>query len=132
MSNESESKTTAKPQPVKPADPKPAAAQSAATAAKKDEPLALEERRYSYDELRRNASQLVPDQLIALLHDGRAHVRSNAVLGLAATGQAIPQLVPLLRDSESVPALAAAEAITRLGREIRPLIPQIVLAVDGT
>jgi hypothetical protein len=132
MSNESEAKTTAKPQPAKPADPKPAAAQPAATAAKKDEPLALEERRYSYDELRRNASQLVPDELIALLHDGRAHVRSNAVLGLAATGQAIPQIVPLLRDSESVPALAAAEALTRLGREIRPLIPQIVLAVDGT
>ncbi|MEO8843395.1 MAG: HEAT repeat domain-containing protein [Kofleriaceae bacterium] len=136
MSNEADGSGKAKAQPAaKPADPKPAAA----PAAKKEaEPLglpvalALEERRYSFDELKRGASQLVPDQLIALLVDGRAHVRSNAVLGLAATGQAVPQIVLLLRDSEQVAALAAAEAVTRLGRAIRPLIPQIVLAVDGT
>ena len=135
MSNESDGPgKTAKAQPTKPADPKPAAtAATPAPAAKKEaEPLALEERRYSFDDLKRAASQLVPDQLIALLVDGRAHVRSNAVLGLAATGQAIPQIVPLLRDSEQIAALAAAEAVGRLGRDIRPLIPQIVLAVDGT
>ena len=135
MSNESDgSAKTAKAQPAKPADPKPAtpAAPTAAPAKKEAEPLALEDRRYSFDELKRGASQLSPEQLIALLVDGRAHVRSNAVLGLAATGQAVPQIVPLLRDSEQVAALAAAEAVGRLGREIRPLIPQIVLAVDGT
>ncbi|MEO8554726.1 MAG: HEAT repeat domain-containing protein, partial [Kofleriaceae bacterium] len=136
MSNESDgSGKTAKAQPAKPADPKPAAAAAAAPApaAKKDvEPLALEERRYSFDELKRGAAQLTPDVLIGMLNDGRAHVRANAVLGLAATGQALPAMVPLLRDSEAVAANAAADAIVKLGREIRPLIPQIVLALDGT
>ncbi|HET9987614.1 MAG TPA: hypothetical protein VFQ65_03825, partial [Kofleriaceae bacterium] len=136
MSNDTDGsgKTTAKAQPAKPADPKPAAAAAPAAAASKKEaePLALEERRYSFDELKRSASQLAPDQLLEMLGDGRAHVRANAVLGLAATGQAVPQLVPVLRDSEAVAAGAAAEAITKLGREIRPLIPQIVLALDGT
>jgi len=133
MSNELDgSGKTAKAQPAKPADPKPAAAPAAAPAKKEAESLALEERRYSFDELRRGASQLVPDQLLAMLGDGRAHVRANALLGLAATGQAVPQLVPLLRDSEAVASAAAAEAIVRLGREIRPLIPQIVAALDGT
>lgn len=129
MSNESDGSGKVKAQA---AEPKPAAPAAVPAAKKPAEPLALEDRRYGFDELERGASQLVPDQLIALLVDGRAHVRSNAVLGLAATGQAVPQIVPLLRDSEQVAALAAAEAVTRLGRAIRPLIPQIVLAVDGT
>jgi len=124
MSNESDgSGKTAKAQPAKPADPKPAAPVKA-------EPLDLEERRYSFDELKRGS--LVPDQLLALIVDGRAHVRANAVLGLAALGQAVPQLVPVLRDSETIAAGAAAEAIVKLGRDIRPLIPQIVAALDGT
>jgi hypothetical protein len=138
MSNESDgSGKTAKAQPAKPADPKPAdakpaQAQQAGAPAKKDEPLDLEERRYSFEELKRGAAQLSPDALLSMLGDGRAHVRANAVLGLAASGQAVPQLVPVLRDSEAVAAGAAAEAIVRLGREIRPLIPQIVAALDGT
>ena len=128
MSNESDgSGKTAKAQPAKAADPKPA---PAAPAKKDAEPLELEERRYSFEDLKR--SLLVPDQLLAMLGDGRAHVRANAVLGLAASGQAVPQLVPVLRDSEAVAASAAAEAIAKLGREIRPLIPQIVAALDGT
>src|SRR3569832_375715 len=128
MSNDSDgSGKTAKAQPAKATDPKPA---PAAPAKKDAEPLELEERRYSFEDLKR--SLLVPDQLLALLGDGRAHVRANAVLGLAASGQAVPQLAPVLRDSEAVAASAAAEAIAKLGREIRPLIPQIVAALDGT
>src|SRR3569833_1800479 len=103
MSNESDgSGKTAKAQPAKAADPKPA---PAAPAKKDAEPLELEERRYSFEDLKR--SLLVPDQLLAMLGDGRAHVRANAVLGLAASGQAVPQLVPVLRDSEAVAANAA-------------------------
>ncbi|MFT3699228.1 MAG: HEAT repeat domain-containing protein [Kofleriaceae bacterium] len=105
---------------------KPAAAKEPAKA----EPLALEERRYSFDELKRNTSQLNADELGSMLMDGRAHVRSNAVLGLAALGQATPQLPPLLRDSEAVVALATADALQKLGRAIQPLIPQIVAALD--
>src|SRR3569832_2132175 len=128
MSNDSDgSGKTAKAQPAKATDPKPA---PAAPAKKDAEPLELEERRYSFEDLKR--SLLVPDQLLAMLGDGRAHVRANAVLGLAASGQAVPQLAPVLRDSEAVAASAAAEAIAKLGREIRPLIPQIVAALDGT
>jgi len=105
---------------------------AALASANQDEPLELEERRYSFDELERGAAQLVPETLIAMLVDGRTHVRSNAVLGLAATRQAVPMLVPLLRDSELVVANATADALSKLGREIRPLLPQIVAALDGT
>ena len=135
MSNESDgSGKTAKAQAAKPADPKPADAKPAQAnaPAKKDEPIDLEERRYSFEELKRGAAQLAPEVLMSMLGDGRAHVRANAVLGLAASGHAVPQLVPVLRDSEAIAAGAAAEAIVKLGREIRPLIPQIVAALDGT
>src|SRR3569623_1810705 len=128
MSNESDgSGKTAKAQPAKAADPKPA---PAAPAKKDAEPLELEERRYSFEELKR--SLLVPDQLLAMRGDGRAHVRANAVIGLAASVEAVTQLLPVLRDSEAVAASAAAEAIAKRGREIRPVIPQIVAALDGT
>ncbi|HEY0255510.1 MAG TPA: HEAT repeat domain-containing protein [Kofleriaceae bacterium] len=100
--------------------------------APKSEPLALEDKRYSFDELKRNAAQLAPDVLSGMLVDGRAHVRSNAVLGLAALGQVTPQLPPLLRDSEASVALATADALAKLGRDVKPLIPQIVAALDGT
>src|SRR3954468_815814 len=130
MSNESDgSGKTAKAQQAKPADPKAAPAPAAE---KEAEPLALEDRRYSFEELKRGAAQLAPDVLVGMLNDGRAHVRANAVLGLAATGHALPAMVPLLRDSEAVVANAAADAFVKLGRELRPVIPQIVLALDGT
>src|SRR5258706_10078173 len=126
MSNEPDVK---KPQP---APAKPVDAPKAAAAPKKDEPFVLDERRLGFDELRRNAAQLDPNKLVDMLFDGRAIVRANAALGLAATGNALSQLVPLLRDSEAVAAAAAAEAMTRLGGAIRPLIVQITLALDGT
>jgi HEAT repeat protein len=115
--------------PGKPAE-KPVEAKPAP--AKKDEPIDLEARRYSIDELARGAAQLSPEKLIAMLADGRAHVRSNAVSGLAVIGQAVPMLVPLLRDSELVVANSTADALVKLGRETRPLLPQIVTALDGT
>ena len=122
---------SARPQPARPAGPKPSAP-AAVPATAPEEPIALEQRRYRYDELARRSSQLAREPLVALLGDGRAHVRANAVLGLAAAGHAIAEMVPLLRDSESTVALAAAEAIAHLGHAIRPLIPQIVLAMGGT
>ena len=94
--------------------------------------LDLEERRHSFDDLKRSASTFSPDALIAMLIDGRAHVRANAALALAATGQAVPQLVPLLRDSEAVAANAAADALAKLGASVRALVPQIVAATAGT
>jgi HEAT repeat protein len=92
----------------------------------------LEERKLSFDELKRGASQLQPDALVALLIDGRAHVRANAALGLAAIGNAAPQLAPLLRDSEAAAANAAADALTKLGVTARALLPSIVAATAGT
>ena len=128
MSNETEAKPPqAKPQPAPAAKPAEAAKPAA-----KAEPVSLEDRRLSFDELKRMASQLDPDKLIEMLMDGRATVRANAALGLAATGHAVAQLVPILRDSEAVASAAAAEAITRLGAAVRPLVPQITKALDGT
>src|SRR5580704_9601641 len=118
----------AKPQPAKAAPAETKKPEPTAPAA----PIDLEERRLSFDELKRAASQLVPDALVALLIDGRAHVRANAALGLAATGQAVMQLVPILRDSEASAANAAADALTRLGASVRALVPQIVAATGGT
>ena len=133
MSNEADGPgKSAKAQQLPAKPPEKAPDKAAPAPAKKAEPLELEERRYSFDELERGAAQLAPQTLIAMLVDGRAHVRSNAVLGLAATGQAVPMLVPLLRDSELVVANATADALVKLGRAIRPLLPQIVAALDGT
>ena len=73
----------------------------------------------------------MPAQLALLLRDGRAVVRANAVLGLAAAGHAVLDMVTLLRDSDPRVALAAAEAIARLGLAVRPLLPQIAQALDG-
>lgn len=132
MSNESDGKGKSgkAPQaPVKLAE-KPA---NPPTVAKDSAPaLDLEERRYGFDELERAAAELSHETLATMLVDGRAHVRSNAVLGLAAKGQAVAMLVPLLRDSELVVANATALALAKLGRAIRPLLPQIVAALDGT
>jgi len=126
MSNED--KKPQQPAPAKPAEP----AKPAGAAVKKDEPLVLDERRLSFDELKRSASQLDTEKLVEMLTDGRVIVRANAALGLAALGQALPQLVPLLRDSEAAASAAVAEAITRLGQAVRPIIPQIVKALQST
>ncbi|HEX4453466.1 MAG TPA: HEAT repeat domain-containing protein [Kofleriaceae bacterium] len=120
------------------AEPKPADAKPAeAKVDKKPEPAAsgpldLEERRLGFDEIKRGAAQLSVDSLVGSLIDGRAYVRANAALGLAALGHAAPQLVPLLRDSEAVAANATADALTKLGRSATPLVPAIVAATAGT
>jgi len=126
MSNED--KKPQQPAPAKPAEP----AKPAGAVVKKDEPLVLDERRLSFDELKRSASQLDVEKLVEMLTDGRVIVRANAALGLAALGQALPQLVPLLRDSEAAASAAVAEAITRLGQAVRPIVPQIVKALQST
>ena len=95
-------------------------------------PPALDERRLSFDEVKRFASQLDPETLVEMLNDGRATVRANAALALAAAGHAVAPLVLLLRDSEAVAAAAGAEAIARLGIAVRALVPQITKALDGT
>ncbi len=70
----------------------------------------LEERRLKYEELAPFGKQLDVAELGDLLRDGRAIVRANAALGLAAAGQPTIDLVTLLRDSEVSVALATAEA----------------------
>ncbi|HSD90232.1 MAG TPA: HEAT repeat domain-containing protein, partial [Kofleriaceae bacterium] len=70
-------------------------------------------------------------ELVAMLPDGRAHVRGNASLALAAANHAVPELVTLIRDSELGVALTVAEAFAKLGPLVRPLVPAIVQALDG-
>ena len=80
-------------------------------AAKKAEPAgpppALDERKLKYGELLQHATSFDPAELVAMLPDGRAIVRANAALALAAANQASPELVTLLRDSEGSVALDA-------------------------
>ena len=91
----------------------------------------LDERHLRYAELAPFGKQLDPGELVELMRDGRAMVRANAVLGLAAAGHAVLDMVALLRDSDPRVALAAAEAISRLGVVVRPLLSQIAQAMDG-
>lgn len=114
------------PAPAKPAKP------PTPTAAPADVKVpALDERYLRYGELAPFGKQLDPGQLVEMVRDGRAVVRANAVLGLAAVGHAVLDMVALLRDSDPRVALAAAEAISRLGVAVRPLVPQIAQATDG-
>jgi HEAT repeat protein len=92
----------------------------------------FDERRLRYEELAACRSLLDPAELLEMLRDGRAVVRANAALGLAAAGRPSGHLVNLLRDSDASVATAATEAVTRLGSDIRPYIPQITQALDGT
>ncbi|HSN25279.1 MAG TPA: HEAT repeat domain-containing protein, partial [Kofleriaceae bacterium] len=92
---------------------------------------ALDERFVKLGELVPHGKSLDAGELAGMLVDGRAIVRANAALGLAAAGHAIPELVPLLRDSEVRVAGAVAEAIAHLGLATRPMIPSIVAALDG-
>jgi HEAT repeat protein len=108
--------------PAKPASPaKPVAAK----------PPALDERPLRFVDLAPFAAQLDAGELIAMLRDGRGHVRANAALGLAAINQPVLDVVMLLRDSEPRVAQAAAEAIGLLGVQMRPFVPQIAQALDG-
>jgi len=94
-------------------------------------PPALDERPLRFVDLAPFAAQLETGELIAMLRDGRGHVRANAALGLAAVNQPALEVVMLLRDSEVRVAAAAAEAIGLLGLLMRPFIPQITQALDG-
>ncbi len=112
------------------ADAKPGGDKPSAPA--KPAPLpALDERFVRLGELVPHGKALDAGELAGMLVDGRAIVRANAALGLAAAGQALPQLVPLLRDSEARVAGAVAEAIAHLGLATRPMMPAIVAALDG-
>jgi HEAT repeat protein len=112
--------------------PKPATPRRPTTAPADAELPSFEERRLKFSELAAVAKQLVFDDLVGMLRDGRAIVRANAALGLAAAGHAPQHLVALLRDSDTRVATAAAEAISRLGPTARELIPQITQALEGT
>ncbi|MFT3696390.1 MAG: HEAT repeat domain-containing protein [Kofleriaceae bacterium] len=109
--------------PEKPAAEKPAPKQAA--------PLVLDARFLNFDELAAAKSQLSSAELMRQLQDGRDVVRANAILGLAVLGQASPELVPFLRDGELRVAVAAAEAIVRLGSAMVGLVSQIAAALDG-
>jgi len=123
-------------------DAKPPAAKPTKDATKTPEakPAALDERsaggllerKLKYAELVAMRDGLQASELLAMLRDGRGVVRANAALGLAALGQAPPELVPLLRDSEVPVAVATAEAIGRLGPAVRAHVPQIAATLDGT
>jgi HEAT repeat protein len=111
---------------AKPPEPKP-------PVAPRREPvvLALDERRYKYAELIPYASTAQAGELVAMLADGRAIVRANAALALAAGNHAVPELIPLLRDSEASVALAAGEALGRLGPLAGSLAVGAAQAVGG-
>jgi HEAT repeat protein len=125
MSSESKTPPAGKPAAAKSAPPKDPAPAAPAT------PPPLDERRLKYSEIAPHAKAMDPAELVAMLRDGRGIVRANAALALAAGGHALPDLVPLLRDSESSTALAVAEALARLGTQIRPLVPDVVKALDN-
>ena len=91
----------------------------------------LEERLLSYDEVVKRKGDLNASDLVLALRDGRAIVRANAALGLAALGHAGRDLVPFLRDSEALAATAAAEALVHLGRAQREHLVAIAAALDG-
>ncbi len=94
-------------------------------------PPLLDERKLKYAELLPHAAQFDVAELAGMLTDGRAIVRGNAALALAAAHQAPAELVTLLRDSETPVALAAAEALTKLGPLARALVPQMAQATSS-
>ena len=91
----------------------------------------FDERHLKLGELVPHGKSLDARELVGMLTDGRAIVRGNAARGRAAAGQAVPERVPRLRDSEARVAGAAAEALAHLALAARPLIPQIVASLDG-
>jgi HEAT repeat protein len=115
----------------KPAGVKPADKAVDMAAASAGPPPALDERKLKYAELLPHAGAYSAESLVGMLPDGRAIVRANAALALAAGNHAVPELVPLVRDSELSVALAVADALAKLGPLVRPLIPPIVQALDG-
>lgn len=125
------------PAPAKSEDKKTESKTEAKAESKKDTakveagpPPALDDRKLKYAELLPHSSSFDPGELVGMLNDGRGIVRANAALALAAANQPAPELAALLRDSEISVALAAAEAVSRLGPLARPLVPAVVNALD--
>ncbi|CAN5918126.1 hypothetical protein BH11MYX3_BH11MYX3_09520 [soil metagenome] len=125
MSNDAKAPPSGPAKPTKTEAAKPAESPPPRT-------IALDERKLKYAELAAIREVLSATDLIASLRDGRAMVRANAALGLAALGQAPADLVTLLRDSENNVAIAASEAISKLGLAVRPLVTQIAPALEST
>ncbi|MBA3455726.1 MAG: HEAT repeat domain-containing protein, partial [Deltaproteobacteria bacterium] len=123
-----------KPSGAKPDEAPPAKADAAKPAAKKPDGKLppFDERRLTFAEIAPFAAQLDAAELATMANDGRAVVRANAALGLAALNQPVFELVAMLRDSDPHAAAAAAEAVGRLGVGARALIPQIVQALGST
>lgn len=95
-------------------------------------PPALDERWLRFDDLAGWRAQLDAAELLEMVRDGRAMVRANAALGLAAVDHPSLHLVNLLRDSDASVATAATEAIARLGARMQSFIGSITLALDST
>ncbi len=85
----------------------------------------------SHAELVKRKGELVAQDLVLALRDGRAIVRANAALGLAALGHTGRDLLPFLRDSEALVAQSAAEALLHLLRAQREHLVAIAAALDG-
>lgn len=102
-----------------------------ADAGSKSRGPSLEERPLTYEELAAHKGELSADALVLALRDGRALVRANAALGLAAIGFPGADLIPFLRDSELPAAQAAAQALVHLGAVQRAHLGAIGAALDG-
>ncbi len=94
-------------------------------------PPALDQRRLQLADLIPHRDAFVAADLVALLGDGRALVRANAALALAAAGHGAPALLRLLRDSDAQAAAAAATAVAALGPLLRSCLDGIAGALDG-
>lgn len=84
-----------------------------------------------YADLVKCKGELVAQDLVLALRDGRAVIRANAALGLAAVGYTGRDLLPFLRDSEALVARSAAEALLHLLQAQREHLVAIAAALDG-
>jgi len=111
--------------------PPPEKAPKKAEKAEVGPPPPLDERKLKYAELLPHAAQFNVEELAGMLTDGRAIVRGNAALALAAANSAPFELTTLLRDSETSVGLAASEALAKLGPLARPLIGHMAQATSS-
>src|ERR1041384_1543144 len=86
----------------------------------------------SYAELVKRKGELVAQDLVLALRDGRAVIRANAALGLAALGYTGRDLLPFLRDSECLVAQSAAAALLHLAPAQREHLVAIAAALEVT